>query len=392
MRPRVLQIFNRYLEYGGEEGSVYRIGNTLQEIADVEYFTSSSKDFLGTEPLEKLRAPLLALHNPDLIQRLERYQAIGHFQIWQIHNIFPSMSPSVYTSAFRAGIPIVQYLHNYRMSCVNGYFLNHGKTCVSCIHGNFLKAAMTGCWHDSRSMSGWMGLVLTRLRAVGVFSKVSAWIALSKAQKSLHVKMGIPEKRITILPHFFSVDPVKRLSGFGKDVLFVGRLSKEKGVHELLDAWKLIPPSKSYLLLMGDGPERDALKARISAENIPNVVFLGFIEKEMQEGIWARTMFSVVPSIWQDPLPTVVFEAWERSRTVIVSAAGGLDDTVEDGVDGLKFEMGNAQQFAEAMTTLLKNHGLAAQLAENGLKKLQTNFSRDVWLDKISGLYKTILV
>ena len=155
-RPRVLQIFNRYLEYGGEQGSVGRIGDTLQQIADVEYFLTSSDQLLGGRtPEEMVKAAAFAFHNPQVIGRLKRYQRIGRFDIWLIHNVFPAMSPSVYALAFKLGIPVVQYLHNYRMSCVNGFFLNHGETCTSCIHGNFSKAALTGCWHDSRLVSGW---------------------------------------------------------------------------------------------------------------------------------------------------------------------------------------------------------------------------------------------
>ncbi|MFM8458136.1 MAG: glycosyltransferase, partial [Chthoniobacterales bacterium] len=232
-RLRILQIFNRYLEYGGEQGSVVRIGDSLQQSADVEYFLTSSDQLLGGKrPDELVKAAAFALHNPDTVRRLERYQKIGRFDLWQIHNVFPAMSPSVYGLAFKLGVPVVQYLHNYRMSCVNGFFLNHGQECTSCIHGNFSKAALTGCWHDSRLVSGWMGVVMMRVRAMGVFQKVSAWIAISNAQKNLHVRMGIPAERIHVLPHFFEPNPARFISESGRDVLFVGRLSKEKGVEQ----------------------------------------------------------------------------------------------------------------------------------------------------------------
>jgi glycosyltransferase involved in cell wall biosynthesis len=390
-RPRVLQVFNRYLEYGGEQGSVGRIGDTLQQIADVEYFLVSSDQLLGRRsPEEMVKAAALAFHNPQVIRDLKHYQKIGRFDIWMIHNVFPAMSPSVYALAFKLGVPVVQYLHNYRMSCVNGFFLNHGKTCTSCIHGNFTKAALTGCWHDSRLISGWMGAVMMRVRAMGVFNKVAAWIAISEAQKELHVQMGIPQERIHVLPHFYEVDPARFIAEPGRDVLFVGRLSKEKGVEPLLDAWKRTDRGEAKLLLAGDGPERGALENKIAAEKIGGVEFLGFVAKENQAAMWKRAAFSVVPSIWQEPLGLVVFEAWERGRAVVVSDAGGLADSVEDGADGLKVPMRDVEAWAAVMSKMLRAPTRSVEMARAGVAKLQRDFAQEKWLDRIRAIYDGI--
>jgi glycosyltransferase involved in cell wall biosynthesis len=391
-RLRILQIFNRYLEYGGEQGSVGRIGDTLQQVADVEYFLTSSDQLLGRRtPEAMVKAGAYAFHNPEVVRRLERYQKIGRFDLWQIHNVFPAMSPSVYGLAFKLGIPVVQYLHNYRMSCVNGFFLNHGKACTSCIQGNFTKAALTGCWHDSRLMSGWMGAVMLRVRTMGVFRKVAGWIAISEAQKDLHVRMGIPAERIHVLPHFVEVRPELFVAERGRDVLFVGRLSKEKGVEQLLDAWKQTERGEAKLLLAGEGPERVALENKIAAEKIGGVEFLGFVAKEDQAAMWKRAAFSVVPSIWQEPLGLVVFEAWERGRTVVVSDAGGLADSVEEGVDGSKVPMGEPRAWASAMTALLADPARCGRMAEAGVAKLKRDFTEEGWLRRIVGIYDGVL-
>ena len=391
-RARVLQIFNRYLEYGGEQGSVGRIGDTLQQIADVEYFLASSDKLLGARmPEDMVKAAALALHNPQVIGRLKRYQRIGKFDLWLIHNVFPAMSPSVYGLAFKLGIPVVQYLHNYRMSCVNGFFLNHGQTCTSCIHGNFAKAALTGCWHDSRLVSGFMGVVMMRVRAMGVFRKVAAWIAISRAQKDLHVRMGIPAERIHVLPHFYEVDPAQFIEAPGRDVLFVGRLSKEKGVEQLLDAWKRTDRGEAKLLLAGEGPERTALENKVAAEKIGGVEFLGFVAKEDQAALWKRAAFSVVPSIWQEPLGLVVFEAWERGRGVVVSDTGGLADSVEDGVNGSKVPMRDAGAWATAMGKLLRDLARSVEMARAGVAKLERDFTKEKWLERIREIYGRVL-
>jgi len=386
-RFRILQIFNRYLQYGGEEGSVLRIGDSLQEIADVGYFLSSSADVVNGSELDKAMAPILAFHNFKALREIEKYQNFGKFDLWQIHNTFPFLSPAVYQLAYKKKIPVVQYLHNYRMSCVNGYFLNHGETCTSCIDGNFTKAALTGCWHDSRIVSGYAGLILRRMRSLEVYTKNSAWIALSSKQKEIHARMGIPEKNIHIIPHFFVPNPTHKLPSTGKDVLYVGRLSREKGVHELLDAWKLVKASDSKLLLMGNGPEEASLKVRMLSEGIRNVEFVGFVPKGEQSGMWGRSAFSIVPSIWEDPLPTVVFEAWEHGRPVIATNVGGNQETVVDGVNGLKVEMRDPVQLAGAIDRLLTDRDLCVRLAEAGMQDILTKFTREEWLLKMNAVY-----
>src|SRR5262245_33955106 len=105
----------------------------MQEFADVEYFITSSREFLQSGAV-RMMAPFLAYRNPMIAKRLRRFQRMGRFDFWQIHNVFPVMSPEVYALAAKLGVPIVQYLHNYRMSCVNGFFLNHGEDCTRCIH------------------------------------------------------------------------------------------------------------------------------------------------------------------------------------------------------------------------------------------------------------------
>jgi glycosyltransferase involved in cell wall biosynthesis len=390
MKTRVLQLFNRYLQYGGEEGSVLRIGDALQEICDVGYFLSSSEKYTKGATLDFLKGPLVSLHNSEVMGRLSKCQSLGGYEVWQIHNTFPFMSPSVYGYAFQNNIPVIQYLHNYRMSCVNGYFLNHGKHCTSCIGGNFTKAALTGCWRDSRIVSGWAGLILTRMRSLGVFDNVSAWIALSRKQKEIHVSMGIPEERIHLIPHFYEIDPKRLIHEQGKDVLFIGRLSDEKGVHLLLDAWKIAGRAGSSLIYMGDGPELIPLKNRVSAEGIRNVRFLGFVKKEDQSEIWRQSAFAVVPSIWEDPLPTTVFESWERGRTVIASAMGGNRETVDHGETGMKFRNGDVQEFADAISFLLDSPAECVRMAAKGLEVLTSCYKKDDWMAKMRSVYRHV--
>jgi glycosyltransferase involved in cell wall biosynthesis len=104
-----------------------------------------------------------------------------------------------------------------------------------------------------------------------------------------------------------------------------------------------------------------------------------------------RAAFSVVPSIWQEPLGLVVFEAWERGRGVVVSDAGGLADYVEGCVDGFKAPMRDAEAWAVAMGKLLREPSRSVQMAQAGVAKLQRDFTKKKWLGRIEGIYDGVL-
>jgi hypothetical protein len=127
--PRVLRIFNRYERYG-EEDVARRVHAELAEVMEADWFESSTTEFLGKSFGSRLVAPFAAIHNWSICERLRAAQRERDYVAWEIHNIFPALSPSVYTAAFELGVPIVHFLHNYRLGCVNGQFLNHGTECT----------------------------------------------------------------------------------------------------------------------------------------------------------------------------------------------------------------------------------------------------------------------
>ena len=383
-RLKILQIFSRYQNPGGEENSVYRIGDALQQAHDVEYFLGSTQDLLGPTFFSTMAAPYRAFHNHLSARRLQRYQQVGRFDLWLIHNVLPGLSPSVYQTAIRLGVPIVHYLHNYRMGCVNGFFLNHGKPCERCLGGNFLPAFQTACWRESRLISGIMGLITMRIRRLGVFHKVSAWIALSQAQGYKHVQIGLPRDRVYVIPHFYEPQGTPPPPCPEGDVLFLGRLSAEKGVDHLLRAWKLLPPTPRRLRIAGDGPELPKLRALTDSLGLTNVDFLGFLNKDQQREAWRRTAFSVIPSIWSEPFPLTFLESWTNGRTFVANRLGAMAEVVHEGKDGLLAEPFSVESLAGKIHRLISTPNTCVAMGESGHERILKEFNRKIWLEKIN--------
>ncbi len=387
---RILQIFSRYGQFGGEEGSVTRIGDVMQGSYDVEYFFASSADLFRAGLRNKLKLPGRLFYNREITEQLRRYQKMGRFDLWQVHNVFPGMSPGVYHVAEKLGVPVVQYLHNYRLSCANGFFLNHGQPCQRCIHGNFLPALETGCWHNSKIVSGTMGAVLLSVRWQHVFGKIARFIAISHRQKELHVAMGIDRDRIDVIPHFYQPDSAPPPPCPQGHALFVGRLSVEKGVMPLLRAWQLLRRNDRQLYIVGEGPEREPLERFCQEHGLANVVFTGFLKGFAMQEIWKGAAFSIVPSIWEEPFGMVVLESWARQRPVIAHRLGALPEIISHHADGWICEP-NSESLAAALEGYFSDPGLLVENGRAGFEKVLRDYNQQIWLDRLRQTYAQLI-
>lgn len=385
---RILQLFATYLQYGGEEGSVRRISQTLQERFDVETFYSSSEQMLSGGVMDKLMVPLKAYRNREILDKLERTQKTGRFAVWQIHNVFPAISPGAYTLAKRLDVPIIHYLHNYRFGCVNAFLFTQGAECRKCLTGNFIHGAIGRCWRDSHAQSTVMALMLADVKRRGLFDQVTRWIAISEAQRQIHIAMGIPAGRIDVVHHYLEHSPDAEppefpVNGYG---MFIGRLSPEKGVDRLLEAWARLPRERR-LVIAGDGPEMGALQHLATTLKLENVTFTGFLNREAQRELWAGAAFSIIPSVWQEPFGMVVLEAWAQGRPVVAHRIGALPELITHGVNGFLADPDHTEDLAGVLEDCFKAGQSLGGMGRNGLERLLVHHNKTIWLDRIERVY-----
>ncbi|MBV8279649.1 MAG: glycosyltransferase family 4 protein [Verrucomicrobia bacterium] len=387
-RPRVLRIFNRYQQYGGEEKMVRQIGNALAGVVSATTFEHSSDELLAGSFKKRIQAPFKVIHNRQVFDRLTALQHEYRFDAWEIHNTFPAFSPAVYDAALELGVRVVQYLHNYRFSCVNGMFLNQGEPCYRCIRGTFWAAFRTACWRSNRWASGIAGIALNRARRL--FSSINIWVAISEAQKRRHIEMGIPAERIRVVPHFLDaptdVRPNVPEQGY---FLFLGRLSAEKGLWQLLQGWRLLRAGTAKLVIAGDGPERTRLENLCRGHGLKNVEFRGYVAVRDQDTLWQGARALIVPSIWEEPFGLVVLEAWAHGRPALVSNRGGLPEIVTDSA--ARFSPDQPEDIAAILDRCCTNSQELRRIASEGLERLRQNYNRAVWLNRINEVYREAL-
>lgn len=337
---KVLIVHNAYRQPGGEDAVVAAEKALLAEYGHgVRLFTVSNDSVTGVG--SRLAAALGAPYSPAARDTLARLLDEQRPDVVHVHNFFPLLTPSIYDACQTAAVPVVQTLHNYRLICPVATLRRNGAICEICVSANAYRSVLHGCYRDSRLGTLAVARMIQIHRRRGTWrNKVDRYIALTQFARSKFIEGGLPAEKIVVKPNFVVADHAPApLPGQRKGGLFVGRLSPEKGIGVLLDAWRELDVP---LCVAGDGPLLDEVRGQAS----PAVIPLGRLSATEVANEMRRAQFLVVPSEWYEGFPVVIAEAYARGLPVIASRLGSLAEIVEDGVTGLHVEPGDAGDLA----------------------------------------------
>lgn len=345
---KILLVHNAYREPGGEDVVVAKERRLLEEKGHVvieyrrangqfEHCSKWSKISLaaGTVWSSKARtdiASLLRKNRPHVVH---------------VHNTFPLISPSIYGACQQAGTPVIQTLHNYRLLCPAGNLFRSGHVCQDCLEHNLLQSVRHGCYRNSRPATGPVAAMLWIHRLLKTWNRrIDFYISPSEHLKKKFVQAGFPAAKICVKPHF--VDPDPGISATqGEYVLYVGRLSYEKGVRTLLEAWRRLR-QQIPLFVVGDGPLREELATSGSLEQLP-ITVLGQIPNPDVIGVMKQARFLIFPSEQYESFGLAIIEAFSCGIPVLGSRRGTAQELVAEGRTGLLFDPGNAESLCKTV-------------------------------------------
>lgn len=302
-----------------------------------------------------------------------------------IHNTFPLISPSAYHAIASRALPIVQTLHNFRLICAEPMLMRNGVPCEACVGRLPLPALRHRCYRGSLAATAPLALSIGGHRIAGTYRRlIHRYIALTQFAKARFVAGGLAQERIAIKPNFLA-EPPQAGEGRGGFILFVGRLRGEKGVATLLEAWQRLP--ELPLKILGDGELRLELEQRGKSAGV-KVEFLGFRPRHEVLDLMRSAEMLVVPSLWYEGFPLVVLEAFACGTPVIASALGGLDEIVNEGVNGLKFPPGDARALANAVERLTSDLALRQRMRQAARATFDEHYSASRNLDQLLAIYR----
>jgi glycosyltransferase involved in cell wall biosynthesis len=323
---------------------------------------------------------LLAIEKPD----------IAHF-----HNIWYLISPSAYYACKDAGVPVVQTLHNFRMFCVNGLLMRNGRVCEECIGKIPWKGIKYGCYRHSRLYSLPVAVTAGFHNIAGTWkNKVDAYIALTEFGKKKFIECGLPRDKIFVKPNFLPEPPDPNHTDEGY-AIFIGRLSAEKGLSVLINAFSILRLNLSKLIhikIIGDGPLGESLRQTIRAGKIEDIEFTGGKSFAESMNLLQHARFMIMPAICYEGFPMVIREAFACGKPVIASCLGAMAELVEDGKTGLLFEPGNPEDLASKMRWMIENEKACIGMGRNARKVFEEKYTAERNFELLLNIYQKVMI
>jgi glycosyltransferase involved in cell wall biosynthesis len=366
---KVVLVHNYYQQRGGEDIVFESERDLLRRHghAVVEY-CRSNKELPDRSYANKLMAAKTALWASDSRREFYRLLEREKPDIVHVHNTFLRVSPSIYWACHEAGVPVVQTLHNYRLFCPAGNFMRAAHVCEECVGHSLMRAVRYRCYRGSRSATATVASISLLHRWLGTWSeRIDRYIVPSNFTRNKFVEAGLSAAKLVVKPNFIHPDPGCRTEAEDY-VVFVGRLSEEKGVATLLAAFQLLPQPMP-LVIFGEGPLRQVLEQEAAARGLSSYVrFCGWAAHRDALRAVRAARFLVVPSVGYETFGNAIAEAYACGVPVIASALGAIEDIVCDGETGLLVRAGDAADLAEKIAWAwahpqeMKSMGRAARL------------------------------
>lgn len=381
---KILQVHNYYQQRGGED-AVVEAEKALFEQHGHQVISFTKQNNTIQSRWQKIHSCLQTHHNKHSATEFDKVLTTEKPDIVHCHNTFPLISPAIYGICQKHSIPVIQTLHNFRIQCANGLLFRNGQICENCLTKNSTRDAIRyHCYRNSLIGS------VTLAHYISYHKKHQTWrhqvnrfIALTDFAKSKFLKAGIDADQIDIKPNFIDTPkhPPVQQSQRNIDVLYIGRLSPEKGIDTLVQASH---HCQSAITVIGEGP------VQITSHN-KNIIALGKMPLVDLLKQLAMAKMLIVPSIWHENFPRVIVEALSCGTPVITSNLGSLAEIVQHNHNGMLFEPGDSQALAKTINGLLQDPKKLQNLSNQAYQSYLDHYTPDQNYQQLMAIYQRAL-
>lgn len=356
---------NRYQLRGGEDAVVEAELDLLRAHGHaVETYLRSNDELRAAGAA---RAALESAWSARTVDDLNALIVRFRPDVLHVHNIVARISPSIFHVAARHGLPTVMTLHNFRLLCPQGLLLRDGRPCEACVGRTPWRGVLHGCYRSSRVQTAVLAAGALAHRWAGTWQRhVDRYIALNAFCRDRFVAGGLPPDKLRIKPNFVDLPPPPEQARHG--LLFVGRLSEEKGVAVLAHALRARTLAEP-LRVAGEGPLAPLLA------DLPDAEALGPLPPDAVYRQMARARALVLPSIWYENFPRTLVEAYANGLPVIASRLGAMAALVQHGQTGLLFNPGDADDLARTLAWALDHPTELARMGGQARKRYESDLT-----------------
>ena len=351
---------------------------------DAEYFVeeidlnTGSKlkalDVIYSQENKRLMAKALEEFKPDIVH---------------INNFQRQLSASIIDAIKEKNIPIVMTAHDLNPICPASIMLYNGEVCDDCITKGYTQCIKKKCVKGS-TLKSTLGVMEKKYYDIHkVFRKIDCIISPSEFIKNQLVNGKLKYSEIVTL-HNFVNESERNEYVLGDYAFYLGRLSKEKGILNLIEAIGYIPNAK--LLIAGDGPEREKIEAYISEHKLDGrITLLGYQNQDSIHKYITNSRFVVIPSICNENCPYSVLEAMEIGKPIVASRIGGIPELIADGENGYLYKADDINELKEKLMLMLDNDDKVNRFAQKSRELYESYYSPDSYYNELIKIYNKVM-
>ena len=382
---RILVIHNFYQHAGGEDTVFDKEVEALSTVHDVKTVTyRNQKGIKGVGQFIGYPA------NLSVSRHLKKVIFDFRPDIVHIHNLHYAIGPWAIRAIKETNIPIVMTLHNFRLLCPSASLFYRGDIFTKSVYENFpWSAVRQRVLDNSYSKTFLTAFTYWTHRKLGTWNKVSKFIVLSDFAKSLFAQSTFPVSTDRFIVRANSLDTTASLSEKARHgFVFIGRLSEEKGIVPLLQAFSTLPYDLS---IYGAGPQQNI--AEEYTHKFQHIHYHGHQPVEVLQQALQEAEALIVPSVCYEGMPLTIIEAYAQGTAVLASDIGVLTKMILPLYTGLHFKPNNAQDLAQVVHEWVSlDQTIKQKIQLNCLTEYYRHYTSELNMEKLISIYQEAII
>ena len=401
MKRTILNVSQNYHVRGGSDRYFFTLAELLRKHGHrVVPFTAASPN---NEPSEwenyfprgaDFEHPgagdlLRFLYSHDAVKSIRRLIKDTDINLAHFHIYYGKLTASILEVLKRDGIPLIQTLHEYKLTCPVYSHLSNDQICEACEGKHFWRALPKRCNRGSLARTALSVTESYISKMLGAVKKFDHFISVSHFLRKKMISHGMPEDKISTVHNFVDVSDITPNFSEGDYVLYFGRVHRSKGILTLIEA--AVPLTDVPIYIVGDGEAMSEVQQIIEQNGCKHIHLLGFKQGDELRELIRNSLCTVLPSEWYENCPMSVLESYAYGKPVIGADIGGIPELIVDGVDGFLVSSGEQETLRDRLLWMFAHKNEAAEMGRIGRYKMETEFNADIHYKRIMNVYQQFL-
>ena len=401
MKRTILNVSQNYHVRGGSDRYFFTLAELLQKHGHrVVPFTAASPN---NEPSEwenyfprgaDFEHPgagdlLRFLYSHDAVKSIRQLLKDTDIDLAHFHIYYGKLTTSILEVLKRDGIPLIQTLHEYKLTCPVYSHLSNDQICEACEGKHFWRALPKRCNRGSLARTALSVTESYISKMLGAVKKFDHFISVSHFLRKKMISHGIPEDKISTVHNFVDVSDITPNFSEGDYILYFGRVHRSKGILTLIEA--AVPLTDVPIYIVGDGEAMPEVQQIIEQNGCKHIHLLGFKQGDELRELILNSICTVLPSEWYENCPMSVLESYAYGKPVIGADIGGIPELIVDGVSGCLVPSGEQETLRDRLLWMSEHKSDAAEMGRIGRYKMETEFNADIHYERIMNVYQQFL-